>query len=161
MSDGLCTLREAELHLPHSTSISLTPNASMTDQGPVRPPAEEKTPQQYTERRAGERESSEEDFFPIIPCFPFLSNPQDLLFPSFHLLPLSLAFRLFSFLQTRISSAGHQHSFSTGSLCFDIPTPPSVLYNSVPSKQNQQYKMVTQNFTSPYPQNCLLVILYI
>lgn len=38
----------------------------------------------------------------------------------------ALAVHIFSFLPARISSAGHQHSFPTGRLCLDIPTPPSV-----------------------------------
>lgn len=59
--------------------------------------------------------------------FCFCPKPWDLPFPSYRLLPLSLAFHIFSFLPARISSAGHRHSFSTGSLCLDIPTPPSVL----------------------------------
>lgn len=52
--------------------------------------------------------------------------------PSYGLLPPSLAFPIFSFLAARISSAGHRHSFSTGSLCLGIPTPPSVLWSPAP-----------------------------
>lgn len=61
------------------------------------------------------------------PFFPSLPKPWDLPLPSYGLLPLSLAFHIFSFLPSRISSAGHRHSFPTGSLCLDIPAPPSVL----------------------------------
>lgn len=52
-------------------------------------------------------------------------------------LSLSLAFHIFFFLRARISSAGHRHSFPTGSLCLDIPTPPSVLCSPAPYQENQ------------------------
>lgn len=84
----------------------------------------------------------EEDFFSSNP-FHFCPEPWDLPLPSYRLLPLSLAFHIFSFLPARISSAGHQHSFSTGSLCLDIPTPPSVLCSPAPDQENQLFQLAT------------------
>ena len=76
------------------------------------------------------------------------------------LLPLSPAVHIFSFLQARISSAGHQHSFSTGSLCLDIPTPPSVLYGPVLHEQNQLLDIVTQGFGAFFPYTVTSVRLF-
>lgn len=41
------------LHLSNSTAVSLTPNASITEQRPVGPPAEKRTPWSHREK-AGE-----------------------------------------------------------------------------------------------------------
>lgn len=86
--------------------------------------------------------------------FPFRPKPWDLPLPSYRLLPLSLAFHIFSFLPARISSAGHQHSFPTGSLCLDIPTPPSVLCNPASNQENQLFhKLATAFFLVFIPSN--------
>lgn len=87
-------------------------------------------------------------FFFLKQPFPFLPKPWDLPLPSYGLLPLSLAFHIFSFLPARISSAGHQHSFSTGSLCLDIPTPPSVLCSPASNQGNQLFHELV--FFSPF-----------
>lgn len=93
------------------------------------------------------------------PFFPSRPKPWDLPLPSYGLLPLSLAFHIFSFLPTRISSAGHQHSFPTGSLCLDIPAPPSVLCSfrrptAKKKKKNQMLRLFS--FTPPSNKNLLI-----